>query len=65
MMQVFDIRGSRIYQEAWEEGFKEGIAKGVAMARLVAEKKSVAEIAAILEVDVELVRSVLAKVARK
>jgi predicted transposase YdaD len=65
MLEVFDIRGSSIYQEAFEEGFKEGIVKGVAMARLVAEKKSVAEIAAILELDVELVRCVLAKVDRE
>jgi predicted transposase YdaD len=65
MLQVFDIHGSRIYQEAVEKGFKEGIAKGVALARLVAEKKSIAEIAAILEVDVELVRRVLAKVDRE
>jgi predicted transposase YdaD len=64
MLQVFDIRGSRIYQEAKEEGLKEGMEKGVAIARLAAEKKPVAEIAAILEVDVELVRQVLAQVDR-
>ena len=56
------------YQEAREDGLrdglKEGIEKGVAIARLAAEKKSVAEIAAILKVDVELVRQVLAQVDR-
>ena len=60
MSQVFDIRGSRVYQEAREEG----IQVGIAIARLAAEKKSVAEIAAMLKVDAELVRRVLAQVER-
>ncbi len=72
MLQIHDIRESRAYQETREEGLKdgraeglkEGIEKGVAIARLAAEKKSVAEIAAILKVDVELVRQVLAQVDR-
>ncbi len=64
MLQVHDIRESRVYQEAKEEGLKEGIEKGIAIARLAAEQKSVAEIAAILEVDVELVRQVLAQADR-
>ena len=68
MLQIHDIRESRAYQEAREDGLrdglKEGIEKGVAIARLAAEKKSVAEIAAILKVDVELVRQVLAQVDR-
>ena len=51
-------------KEGREEGLKEGIEKGVAIARLAAEKKSVAEIAAILKLDVELVRQVLAQVDR-
>ena len=54
MLQIHDIRESRAYQEAMKEG--------VAIARLAAENKSVAEIAAILKVDVELVRQVLAQV---
>ncbi len=61
MLQINDIRESRVYQEAMEEGEKKGMAKGVAIARLAAEKKSVAEIAAILKVDVEQVRQVLAQ----
>jgi predicted transposase/invertase (TIGR01784 family) len=60
MLQIHDIRESRVYQEAMEEG----IEKGIAIARLAAEKKSVAEIAAILGADVELVRRVLAQVDR-
>ena len=68
MLQLFDIRGTPLYQVAKEEGLKEGMEKGmekgIAIARLAAEKKSVAEIAAILEVDVELVRQVLAQVDR-
>lgn len=64
MLQIHDIRESRAYQEAKEEGLKEGIEKGIAIARLAAEQKSVAEIAAILEVDVELVRQVLAQADR-
>jgi predicted transposase/invertase (TIGR01784 family) len=72
MLQIHDIRESRVYQEAKEEGLKEGmekgiekgIEKGVAIVRLAAEKKSIAEIAAILEVDVDLVRQMLAQVDR-
>jgi predicted transposase/invertase (TIGR01784 family) len=60
MLQVHDIRESRVYQEAMEEG----IEKAIAIARLAAEKKSVTEIAAILEMDVELVRQVLTQVDR-
>ena len=62
MLQIHDLRETRVYQEANEEGLKEGIEKGDAIARLAAEKKSVVEIAALLEVNVELVRQVLAKV---
>jgi predicted transposase YdaD len=64
MLQIHDIRESRVYQEAKEEGLKEGIEKGVAIARLAAEKKSVVEIAALLEMNVELVRQVLVQVDR-
>jgi hypothetical protein len=72
MLQIRDIRESRAYQETLEEGLKKGMEigmeigmeKGIAIARLAAEKKSAAEIAAILGVDVELVRQVLAKVDR-
>src|SRR5579862_3958872 len=58
MLQIHDIRESRAYQEAMAEGRKQG----VAIARLAAEKKSDAEIAAILKVDVELVRQVLTQI---
>jgi predicted transposase YdaD len=54
MLQINDIRESRVYQEAMKEG--------AAIMRLAAENKSVAEIATILGVDVELVRQVLAQV---
>jgi predicted transposase YdaD len=64
MLEIHDIRESRAYQKTKEEGLKEGIEKGIAITRLAAEKKSVAEIAAILEVDVEVVRQVLAQVDR-
>jgi predicted transposase/invertase (TIGR01784 family) len=76
MLQIHDIRESRAYQEAREEGIEMGIEKGVekgiemgiekgvAIAKLAAEKKSVAEIAAILEVNVELVKRTLAQVDR-
>jgi predicted transposase/invertase (TIGR01784 family) len=65
MLQIHDIRESRAYQETMEEGLKKGMEKGIAIAKLAAEKKSAAEIAAILEVDVELVRQLLAQVDRK
>ena len=65
MLQIHDIRESRVYQEAMAEGRKEGMEKGIetgaAIVRLAARKKSVAEIAAILGVDVELVNQTLAK----
>jgi predicted transposase/invertase (TIGR01784 family) len=60
MLQIHDIRESRVYQEAKEEGVKEGIDKGIAIAiaKMAASKMAVAEIARILGVDVELVRAV-------
>ena len=62
MLQTNDIRQSRVYQEAMEEGRKEGIEKGVAIAiaKMVAEKRSAAEIAAMLGLNVELVRRAMA-----
>jgi predicted transposase/invertase (TIGR01784 family) len=62
MLQIHDIRESRVYQEAMEEGEKKGIEKGVAIAiaKMVAEKKSAAEIAALLGLNVELVRRAMA-----
>ena len=68
------------FAEGFEIGFKEGIEigikesmevdipmgfkKGAAIVRLAARQKSIAEIAAILELDAELVRRVLAQVDR-
>lgn len=72
MLQIHDIRQSRAYQEAvaagmkqgLKVGMKQGMEKGIAIARLPAEKKSVAEIAALLQLNVDLVREVLAQVDR-
>jgi predicted transposase YdaD len=64
MLQIHDIRESRVYQEAKEEGLKEGFENGIAIVSL-AGKKSAAEIAVILELDVELVRQALAQIDAK
>ncbi len=64
MLQVPDIRETRVYREAMEEGEQRGLEKGVAIARLAAENKPIPEIAALLKLDVELVRQVLAAVDR-
>lgn len=57
MLQVHDIRETRVYQEAFEEGEKSGMAR--AIVRLASKKMSIEEIAANLEVDAEFVREVL------
>jgi predicted transposase/invertase (TIGR01784 family) len=57
MLQVHDIRETRVYQEAKEEGFKEGIDH--AIIKLSAKKMTAEEIASNLDVDIELVRQVL------
>jgi len=57
MLQVHDIRETRVYQEAFEEGEKSGMAR--AIVRLSAKKMSVEEIAATLEIETEFVREVL------
>ncbi len=57
MLQVHDIRETRVYQEAKEEGMKEGIA--LAIVKMAAKNLPAEEIAQILEVDMELVRQVL------
>jgi predicted transposase YdaD len=36
MVQIHDIRQTRVYQEAKEEGKEEGIEIGIAIAKLVA-----------------------------
>jgi predicted transposase YdaD len=67
MLEVHDIRETRVYQEAQEEGLKkgleEGLQQGIALAidieKMAAKRMSAEEIASILEVDLELVRRVL------
>jgi predicted transposase YdaD len=57
MLQVKDIRETRVYQEAIEEGKKEKAAR--AIVNMAAKKIPLEEIAALLEVDVDFVRQVL------
>jgi predicted transposase YdaD len=57
MLQLHDIRESRAWQESFEEGRQRGIAQ--AIEKMAAKKMSAKKIAAILEVDIELVRQVL------
>jgi predicted transposase/invertase (TIGR01784 family) len=65
MLDVHDIRKSRVYQEALEEGEKKGEQKGEQkataryIANLAAKKMSPEQIASSLEVEIELVREVL------
>jgi predicted transposase/invertase (TIGR01784 family) len=69
MLQIQDIRESRVYQDALQEGIEKGLEKGLekgfekgttnAIAKMAAKKMSAVEIAAILELDVELVRRVM------
>jgi predicted transposase/invertase (TIGR01784 family) len=63
MLQVQDIRETRVYQEAKEEGLQEGLEKGMAIAisRMAGKQMSTAQIAAILDLDEEVVRRALAK----
>jgi len=69
MLQVHDIRETRVYQEAREEGLKEGMEKGKekerqlnmelklrAISKMAAKNMSAAEIADILGLDEEFVR---------
>lgn len=57
MLQISDLRDTRVYQEAMEEGRKEQAA--LAIPNLAAKQMGAEEIAAILEVDVEFVQQVL------
>jgi len=57
MLQVHDIRETRVYQEALEEGEKKGLARAIVI--LAAKKIPTEEIASSLEVDIEFVRQVL------
>jgi predicted transposase YdaD len=69
MLQVHDIRETRVYQEAREEGLKEGMEKGMAkgmekamekerraISKMAARNMSAAEIADLLGLDEQFVR---------
>lgn len=70
MLQIHDIRQSRIWQEAREEGLKEGLKEGIekgkgeviafAIKKMASKKMPAEEIAALLELDIEQVRKILA-----
>lgn len=65
MLQVDDIRQTRVYQEAKEEGREEGREEGqqkeraLVIQKMAAKKMTAQEIAALLEVDLEFVQQVL------
>lgn len=61
MLQIHDIRESRLYQDVLQEGIEKGFEKGMAAAitKMAAKDMSAEEIAAMLEVDVEAVRQAL------
>jgi predicted transposase YdaD len=61
MLQVHDIRETRVYQEAMAEGKALGLKEGIALAiaKMAAKKMPAEEIATILEVDIDLLRQVL------
>ena len=63
MLQVHDIRETRVYQEALQEGIEKGIQEEQlrTIAKLAARKMSAADIADILGLDLELVCRELAK----
>jgi predicted transposase YdaD len=57
MLHLYELRETRVYQEALQEGRQEGLAH--AIRKMAAKKMPAEEIAAILEVDIALVREVL------
>jgi len=63
MLQVHDIRETRVYREAKEEGAKEAIQeeKLRTIIKLAARKMNAADIAEIVELDLDLVNRELAK----
>jgi predicted transposase YdaD len=73
MLQVHDIRETRVYQEAKKEGFQEGVEKErqrsrqqkLAAIAKMSTKMSPAEIADALSLDVDLVKNTLAKKGKK
>ena len=58
MLQIHDIRESRVYQDALKEGIEKGMT--IAIAKMAANKMSAEEIATILKLDVERVRQAVA-----
>jgi predicted transposase YdaD len=56
MLQVHDIRETRVYQEALQEGEKKKAAR--AIVNMTAKNMPPEEIAALLEVDLEFVHQV-------
>ncbi len=71
MLQVHDIRETRVYQEAREEGLKEGMEKGMekerlrAISKMTAKNMSATEIADILGLDEQFVRQQMANGSAK
>ncbi len=71
MLQIHDIRQSRVYREAKEEGLKEGLKEGMekgtadAIVKMAASSIAAEEIAQILKLDIEAVRKVLEKAEGK
>ena len=59
MLQVDDIRKTRVYQEAKEEGVEEERLRLIP--KMAARKMSAADIAELLELDLDLVRKTMAK----
>jgi predicted transposase/invertase (TIGR01784 family) len=62
MLQVQDIRETRLFKEIKEEGVKEGIDIAIGITKLAAKKMPAEEIAATLKLDVELVRKTMAEI---
>jgi predicted transposase/invertase (TIGR01784 family) len=63
MLQIHDIRQSRVYQEAKEEGRKEE--RRSTIARMAAKNMTAEEIAAVLELDVDYVRLAMTDTGQK
>jgi predicted transposase YdaD len=57
MLQIQDIRESRVYQEAKEEGQQEE--RRIMVAKLAAKKKTAEEIAGLFDMEVEQVRQIM------
>jgi len=55
MLQIHDIRESRVYQEALEEGIEKGRQEGFLIAKLAERQMSAADIADLLGLDLEVV----------